>query len=90
MINITINSFNTDLSKDDRYKLYPKVGILFPDATQKLSRVDDYDQVKVIIDQYPLYKSFFDLSESDGQSLEDKFFEREAALNKGNLVVILL
>jgi V-type H+-transporting ATPase subunit d len=54
VINITINSFNTDLSKDGRAKLYPSVGKLFPDGVGKLARCDDYDQVKSVIEQYPV------------------------------------
>ena len=42
---ITINSFGTELTKDDREKLYPTCGRLFPDGLKALARADDYDQV---------------------------------------------
>lgn len=44
-INITINSFGTELTKDDRAKLYPRCGKLYPDGLAALARADDYDQV---------------------------------------------
>lgn len=54
VINITINSFNTELSKDDRSKLYPTIGKLFPDGVSRLARTDDPDQVRAIIETYPV------------------------------------
>ena len=42
---ITINSFGTELTKDDREKLYPTCGRLAPDGLKALARADDYDQV---------------------------------------------
>ncbi|KAJ1649628.1 H(+)-transporting V0 sector ATPase subunit d [Dispira simplex] len=96
-INITINSFGTELTKDDRQRLFPHFGKLYPEGLLKLGRVDDLDQVKMICDQYGEYRAFFeqmsigddeghdglgDGVESHGKSLEDKFFEREVHLNK--------
>ena len=43
---ITINSFGTELTKDDREKLYPTCGRLYPDGLKALARADDYDQVR--------------------------------------------
>jgi V-type H+-transporting ATPase subunit d len=54
VINITINSFNTELSKDDRAKLYPTIGKLYPDGVARLARTDDPDQVRSIIENYPV------------------------------------
>merc|ERR1711937_624086 len=34
-INITINSFGTELSKDDRAKLYPQIGKLYPEGISR-------------------------------------------------------
>ena len=50
-INITINSFGTELSKDDRSKLFPCIGRLYPEGSARLSKVDDYDQVRSTCDQ---------------------------------------
>ena len=82
MINISINSFNTELTKDDRAKLYPNFGKLFPDGTARLARVDDVEQVRLVVDGYAEYRGFFDLPVGSDRSLEDKFFEYEVGLNK--------
>jgi len=82
-INITINSFGTELTKDDRKKLYPAIGILYPEGIIELSKADDIDQVKVIAGCYPEYKQIFNEAEINAEkSLEDLFFEREVYLNK--------
>ncbi|KAG5458326.1 MAG: V0 complex, c/d subunit of ATPase, partial [Olpidium bornovanus] len=52
IINITINSFGTELSKDDRAKLFPTCGSLYPDGCMKLARADDIEQVKAALDGY--------------------------------------
>ncbi|KAI8904444.1 V0 complex, c/d subunit of ATPase [Gorgonomyces haynaldii] len=82
VINITLNSFNTELSKDERVKLYPSFGKLYPDGATRLGRADDPDQVRNIVELYPEYKNFFDLPVSGDKSLEDKFFEYEVHVNK--------
>lgn len=51
-INITMNSFGTELSKDDRQKLFPVIGRLYPDGNTKLGRADDDDQVKGAIETF--------------------------------------
>ncbi|KAJ2454660.1 H(+)-transporting V0 sector ATPase subunit d [Coemansia sp. RSA 2336] len=90
-VNITINSFGTELSKDDRAKLYPRLGNMYPEAQTRLARVDDMDQVKAILEQYSEYKNMVvgvNLNASSGGaggnelSLEDRFFIKEVQLNK--------
>ncbi|KAJ1982031.1 H(+)-transporting V0 sector ATPase subunit d [Dimargaris xerosporica] len=96
-INITINSFGTELSKDDRHRLFPQLGKLYPEGTLKLARADDLDQVKAVCDSYLEYRAFFDALPSSeagvheglsdattghAKSLEDKFFELEVKMNK--------
>ena len=49
---ITINSFGTELTMDDREKLYPTCGKLHPDGLVRLARCEDYDQVKAVADCY--------------------------------------
>lgn len=51
---ITINSFGTELTMDDREKLYPTCGKLHPDGLIRLARCEDYDQVKEVADCYPV------------------------------------
>lgn len=83
---ITINSFGTELSKDDRVKLYPKCGRLFPYGLNALGRADEYEQVRQVADFIGEYRVLFEGS-GDGnnmnedKSLEDKFFQHEVQLN---------
>jgi V-type H+-transporting ATPase subunit d len=86
-INITVNSFGTDLSKDTRAKLYPNMGYLYPNGTLALQQAEDIEGVKMACDSVIEYRSFFEQTSSGGgggfqKSLEDHFFEREAQLNK--------
>lgn len=80
-INITINSFGTELGKDDREKLYPSFGSLYPDAQSKLAKADDIEQVRSAVEFLGSYRSIFQQL-SDEKSLEDAFFEYEVRLNR--------
>lgn len=53
-INITINSFGTELPKEDRKKLYPNIGRLFPEGNAALATADDIDQVKTACEVFPV------------------------------------
>lgn len=83
---ITINSFGTELSKEDRAKLYPKCGLLNPYGLVALSRADEYEQVRHVADFIGDYRVLFDGSGDlnnmhEDKSLEDKFFQHEVQLN---------
>ncbi|KAG8716212.1 H(+)-transporting V0 sector ATPase subunit d [Ceratobasidium sp. 395] len=90
-INITINSFGTDLSKEQRAKLFPTIGRLYPAGNNLLAKADEIDSVKAVCDVLPEYRAFFDPSAANGRaggdgdeasSLEDRFFATEVHLNK--------
>ena len=81
VINITINAMGVELSKEDKLKLYPTCGYLYPEGVYQLSGANDQETVKQIVSKYGQYASVFESSSSD-KSLEDKFFEKEAFLNK--------
>lgn len=87
-INITLNSFGTELSKQDRKKLYPNLGLLYPDGTAMLARADDVDGVRAAVEGIAEYKAFFDQNAMGGgmsghqKSLEDMFYTREMELAK--------
>jgi V-type H+-transporting ATPase subunit d len=85
-INITINSFGTELTKDMRRDLYPNFGVLYPEGTTKLGdlgETGEYEQVKDIIQPYMTYKEiFYQVSTNPDKSLEDTFFEYEVKLNR--------
>ena len=51
-IMITLNSFGTELTKDDRARLYPRSGKLFPEGLAGLARADDSEQVRQVADYY--------------------------------------
>ena len=61
-INITINSFGTELNKEQRAKLFPAIGRLFPEGNNALARADDIEQVRQACDYIPEYRAFFDTS----------------------------
>jgi len=59
-INITINSFNTELSKEQRARLFPSIGRLYPEGNNALAKADDIDQVRIVCENVPEYRVFFD------------------------------
>lgn len=65
-INITLNSFGTDLSKDQRAKLFPTIGRLYPEGNNALARAEDVETVKACVDYIPEYKAFFDNASKAG------------------------
>lgn len=82
-INITIHSFGTELTKEEREKLYPNFGLLYPEGAEKLSKVDDADQVRSIVEAYGPYSRLFDSTGFNSEkSLEDAFFEAEVKLHQ--------
>jgi len=80
---ITINSFDTELSKEDRARLFPKCGKLFPDGLAALARADDYEQVRSVAEYYAEYQQLFATTGNNPEekTLEDRFFEYEVKLN---------
>jgi V-type H+-transporting ATPase subunit d len=85
---ITINSFGTELTKDDRATLYPKCGKLHPYGLSALARCDDYDQVRAVAAYYLEYNACFESAGTGPgeKTLEDKFFEYEVALNRNSFM----
>lgn len=96
-INITLNSFGTELSKQDRKKLYPNFGGLYPEGTLMLSRADDLEGVALAVSGNYDYKSYFDQVGMSGgtsgvsnmagggaesKSLEDMFYQKEMEISK--------
>ncbi|XP_028374658.1 V-type proton ATPase subunit d 2 [Phyllostomus discolor] len=84
---ITLNSFGTKLSKDDRQALYPTCGKLNPEGLHLLAQVDDFEQMKKVVDYYGecdsrIYKPLFETvgDGSGGKSL-DVFYEHEVKMN---------
>ncbi len=59
-INITLNSFGTELTKQERKKLYPEFGRLHPEGTLMLSRADDAEGVRIAVDGVHDYRTMMD------------------------------
>ncbi|XP_059810647.1 V-type proton ATPase subunit d 2-like isoform X2 [Hypanus sabinus] len=80
---ITLNSFGTELSREDRSALYPRCGRLHPDGLTLLSNAEDFEHVRAVAAYYVEYKYLFENAgkDSDEKTLEDKFFEYEVKLN---------
>ncbi|KAK0584481.1 hypothetical protein LWI29_013977 [Acer saccharum] len=77
-VNITINSIGTELTRDDRRKLYSNFGLLFPYGHEELAVCEDIDQVRAVMEKYPPYQSIFSkLSYGESQMLDKAFYEEE-------------
>jgi len=83
IITITLNSFGTELLKEDRQSLFPKFGLLFPEGIEKLAKADDVDQVRAAVEFYGPYRAVFqEAANHPERSLEDAFFEAEVKMLK--------
>eukprot|EP01129_Flabellula_baltica_P010008 TRINITY_DN417_c0_g1_i1.p1 TRINITY_DN417_c0_g1~~TRINITY_DN417_c0_g1_i1.p1 ORF type:complete len:350 (+),score=99.12 TRINITY_DN417_c0_g1_i1:27-1076(+) len=81
-INITLNSIGTELTSDDRQKLYPRIGLLYPESTESLALADSEEAIKAAIDFHDEYRELFEATEFDeDKALEDAFFEKEVQHN---------
>lgn len=58
-INITLNSLGTDLSREDRRKLYPELGLLQGMGHYELSNCDDQDQVRAAVEKFHGFQQLF-------------------------------
>lgn len=82
-INITINSIDTDLDIKQREKLYPTIGLLYPEGTARLAKAIDIESIRTAIDAFPDYRGLMqDSTYDDDKSIEDQFFELEVNLNR--------
>lgn len=80
---------DTELSKDDRARLYPNIGLLYPDGTARLAKADSMEAVAAVCSQYPDYARVFDDISTD-RSIEDRFFAYAALFvwPNGTLTVV--
>jgi len=81
-INITLNSIGTELSKDDRLRLCPRFGQLFPEGQTLLAKADNRQQVRAAVEPFWTYRRVFTAANEATKSLDDAFFEQEVYLNK--------
>ena len=56
---ITINSFNTELTRDMREKLYPSCGKLYPEGLVNLNGCEDFEGVSELLNDHKSYQRHF-------------------------------
>eukprot|EP00708_Paratrimastix_pyriformis_P003060 GAFH01001826.1.p2 GENE.GAFH01001826.1~~GAFH01001826.1.p2 ORF type:complete len:354 (-),score=136.60 GAFH01001826.1:308-1369(-) len=78
-INITVNSWRMQaLSKDDRQRIYPTFGELWPEGTSKLQDAVDMDGLRAAVDSVEAYRDVLQQqNENPDKTIEDCFFEKE-------------
>lgn len=63
-LNITLNSLNTNLGSQerlaDRNQLYPSIGYLYPEGTDKLGKAWNQTTVRAALEPYNMYRELFD------------------------------
>ncbi|ESO12841.1 hypothetical protein HELRODRAFT_155605 [Helobdella robusta] len=82
---ITVNSFDTELNKDERKNLLPQCGKLHPYGLEALKKADTLEEVRSVANQYLEYKCVFgDYGTVNRfeKSIEERFFEKEVAIMK--------
>lgn len=55
-LNITLNSIGTELTRDDRRKLYSNFGLLYPHGHSELALAEDFDQIRQCVEKCPPYQ----------------------------------
>jgi V-type H+-transporting ATPase subunit d len=58
-LNITLNSIGTELTRDDRRKLYSNFGLLYPHGHTELAMAEDFDQIRQCVEKCPPYQAMF-------------------------------
>lgn len=77
-LNITLNSIGTELTRDDRKKLYSNFGLLYPHGQNELSIAEDFDQIRAAMEKVPAYASIFNkLGYGESQMLDKLLYEEE-------------
>lgn len=87
-INITLNSFGTPLNEPSmrethRRNLYPSIGLLYPEGTDLLAKVDDDAKLVQSLSHYAVYRNIFERflnSTPDEFSIDDEFYKHEVKL----------
>ena len=59
VLNITLNSIGTELTRDDRRKLYSNFGLLYPHGHHELAAAEDFDQIRSAMEKCPPYQAIF-------------------------------
>ena len=78
-LNITMNSIGTELTRDDRRKLYSNFGLLHPHGHSELAGAEDFDQIRSAMEKCPPYQAIFNKVCTSNPSLPARlcrFFHR--------------
>jgi V-type H+-transporting ATPase subunit d len=73
-VNITINSIGTELSRDDRRKLFSDFGHLHPEGHRDLALCNDFEQVLSVIVNNSTYPNILQKSTSEEMNIEKVVF----------------
>jgi V-type H+-transporting ATPase subunit d len=78
-LQITINSLGTELSRDDRAKLFPKLGELYPFGHAELAAADDNESVRSAAEKVHNLAAIFNKVPfgADATALDRAFYEEE-------------
>lgn len=77
-LNITLNSIGTELTFDDRRRLYSNFGLLYPHGHQELSLAADFEQVRAAMEKCPAYVPLFSrMGYGESQMLDKLLYEEE-------------
>jgi hypothetical protein len=69
---ITINALETDLSRDDCSRLYSKFGYLYPEGQREISCCTDFEQVCMVVKNYPVLSGILGALVTGGEKLLEK------------------
>lgn len=77
-LNITLNSIGTELTRDDRRRLYSSHGLLYPHGQAELAAADDFDSVRAAMERVPEYSSIFSrIGTGDAHVLDKMLYDEE-------------
>lgn len=77
-LNITMNSIGTELTRDDRRKLYSNFGLLHPHGHSELAGAEDFDQIRSAMEKCPPYQAIFNkMGYGESQMLDKVLYEEE-------------
>lgn len=77
-LNITLNSIGTELTRDDRRRLYSNFGLLYPHGQAELAAAEDFDGVRAAMERVPAYTALFSrLGAGEAQVLDKVLYEEE-------------
>jgi len=79
-LNITLNSLGTDLTRDERRRLYStSLGALYPHGHAELAGADDFESIRAAMERCPPYRALFArLGYGEAAALDKVLFEEEA------------